>query len=286
MKVLITGADGQVGRALRRTAGNGITLVAHTREDLDISLPDCVPAVTAIAPDVIVNAAAYTAVDQAEVEPERADAVNALGAEHLAHAAYNTGARLVQISTDFVFDGRQGRPYRPDDAPDPINVYGTSKLAGERAVRAVCANALILRTAWVYSWDGSNFLKAMLRLMRERDEVRVVDDQIGTPTSADSLAGAIWKAVEIGLEGTHHWTDAGVASWYDFAVAIRELAMRYNLLHSPVTVTPVGMADFPTRASRPAISVLDKRETYQRLGDAAHWRLALERTLREGSPGD
>lgn len=279
MKVLIVGADGQLGRALQRTAPESAMLVPCARAQLDISQTDSIEKAVAAKSDVIINAAAYTAVDRAESEPDVAHAVNALGAAHMAQAAATSGARLIHISTDFVFDGTQGRPYRPDDAPNPLNVYGASKLAGERAVQRACSAALVLRTAWVYSWEGRNFLRTMLRLMTERDALQVVDDQIGSPTSADSLAAAVWKAVDSDLTGLYHWTDAGVASWFDFAVAIRNGALQRGLLNRSVPVAPIGSADFPTPARRPSMSVLDKRTSYAALGTPLHWTASLGEQL-------
>lgn len=279
MKVLITGANGQLGRALRRSAPESVAALAFDVDKLDITQPQSVKTVQELAPDIIVNAAAYTAVDRAESEPEAAHAVNGTGAGYMAQAAQRIGSRLVHISTDFVFDGRQGRPYRPDDEPNPLNVYGASKLAGERAVLAQCPNALILRTAWVYAEEGRNFLVTMLRLMCERESLRVVDDQIGTPTYATSLARAIWRAVNAGLQGVHHWTDAGVASWYDFAVAIQERSLDAGLLDRPVQISPVGSEAFTAVARRPSMSVLDKRSGYDILGSGVHWRRELDHCL-------
>lgn len=280
MKVLVTGANGQLGRALVRRAPAGVQLLAHGRDALDVTQPQSVPRVLAMEPAVIVNAAAYTAVDQAETERAAAYAVNASGAEHMARAARELGCRLVHISTDFVFDGAQGRPYTPESKPNPLNVYGASKLAGEQAVQAIKPDALILRTAWLYDETGSNFVHSMLRLMRTRAELHVVDDQIGTPTAAAGLAQCIWRAIERRLSGIQHWTDAGVASWYDFAVAIGQTAMSLGLLHRGVAVRPVPSSAYPTPASRPAFSVLDKTATWQALAlTPGHWSTALADTL-------
>lgn len=280
MKVLITGANGQLGRELARQAPAATQVLAHGRGELDITAPGSVQRVLAMEPDVIVNAAAYTAVDKAETERETAYAVNAAGAEHMARAAYALGCRLVHFSTDFVFDGAQGRPYTAESTPNPLNVYGASKLAGERAVQAIKPDALILRTAWLYAAAGSNFVHSMLRLMRTREELRVVDDQIGTPTAVAGLAQCTWRALETGLTGLHHWTDAGVASWYDFAVAIQQAALSRGLLHRPVAVLPIPSSAYPTPARRPAFSVLDKTATWRELAlTAPHWRAALADTL-------
>lgn len=279
MKVMLTGAKGQLGHELTVSAPSGIEVYPYDVATLDITQCDAVQAcVRSLGPDVIVNAAAYTNVDGAEKERNLAFAVNADGPGFLAEAAECIGARFVQVSTDYVFDGRNHRPWRPDDPTSPINVYGESKLEGERRVRAVLGNdALVLRTAWLYSAHGHNFMRTMLRLMRERDSVSVVDDQIGTPTHAAGLAGAIWHFVADDLPGgIHHWTDAGVASWYDFAVAIRDEALAAGLLDRRTEVLPIPSSAFPTPATRPAYSILDKSSVWALLGSPApHWREAL-----------
>lgn len=284
MKVLLTGAAGQLGWELQRTVPQGVALVAVDAAGLDITDSQAVARLVAEErPQAIINAAAYTAVDKAEAEPERARLVNAQGAAHLAQAAKAHDAFLVQLSTDFVFDGASSRPYGPADPPGPLGVYGASKLAGEQAVQQVLGEACaIIRTAWLYSAHGHNFVKTMLRLMAERDEVRVVADQIGTPTWAHGLAAAVWQLTCRSLPGIHHWSDAGVASWYDFAVAIQEEAVALGLLDRTIPVVPITTADYPTPARRPAYSVLDKAATWALLGGAApHWRVQLRRMLHE-----
>lgn len=271
MKALIVGAKGQLGRGLQATAPAGAEIVAHDVDTLDITDAAAVGAlVEAERPDLILNAAAYTAVDKAEAEEDLALAINATAVGHLAAAAKANGARLVHVSTDFVFDGTSGVPYAPDAAPNPVSAYGRTKLAGERLAGA---EALIVRTAWVYAPEGGNFVRTMLRLMGERPEVRVVADQIGTPTYAPGLASALWTLAEQGLSGLHHYTDAGVASWYDFAVAIQEEGLAAGLLESAVPVIPIATTDYPTPARRPHYSVLDKSSTFAALGGPMpHWR--------------
>lgn len=278
MKALVVGADGQLGRALRAAAPVGTTVVAHGSATLDITDERAVHAAVARErPDAILNAAAYTAVDRAEGDEARAQAVNATAVGHLAAAAAESGARLVHVSTDFVFDGAGGAPYAPDAATAPLSAYGRTKLAGERLAGE---GALIVRTAWVHAPGGANFVATMLRLMRERPEVRVVADQIGTPTYAPALAEALWALLARGATGIHHYTDAGVASWYDFATAIQEEAVAAGLLPAAVPVVPIATADFPTPARRPAYSVLDKTATWAALGaPAPHWRANLRRAV-------
>ncbi len=281
MTVLIAGAGGQLGQELLATVPESLTAVGLARADLDITDAAAVrSAVAAHQPTVIVNAAAYTAVDRAESEVELAFGVNRGGAANLAAAAQAIGARFVHVSTDFVFDGRAERPYRPDDPTGPVNVYGASKLAGERAALAAAPDALVVRTAWVYGPGGSNFLATMLRLMRSRADVRVVADQIGTPTSTPTLAAGLWRLIGLKASGVLHLTDSGIASWYDFAVAIAEEAVAAGRLGAAPPVLPIATVDYPTPARRPAFSVLDKSATFAALGaPALHWRVALRAVL-------
>ncbi len=284
MRVLIAGGSGQLGRELGRSAPDGWQVSALGRNELDIRDRESVlQTVAACAPQVIVNAAAYTAVDRAESEPDAAYAVNGHGVAHLAEAAREQGARLIHISTDFVFDGRQSHPYGPRDRTNPVGVYGASKLEGERLAQAFCGPAaLILRTSWLYGAHGHNFVKTMLRLMAERNHVRVVADQVGSPTWTGGLAQAIWRLAATEAGGIFHWSDAGVASWYDFAVAIQEEALVLGLLSRAVPVTPITTEEYPTPARRPSYSVLDKSGTWRLLGEAApHWRVQLRRMLNE-----
>jgi dTDP-4-dehydrorhamnose reductase len=187
------------------------------------------------------------------------------------------------VSTDFVFDGKSSRPYTPSDAPAPLGEYGRSKLGGEEAVLSECPDSLVLRTGWVYSRFGANFVKTMLGLMAERDELRVVCDQVGTPTWARGLAHAIWAIVaRPQLQGVYHWSDAGVCSWYDFAVAIYEEARALGLLQRPIRILPIAARDYPVPAPRPAFSVLDKTDSWRDLElEAVHWRQRLRLMLND-----
>lgn len=285
MKVLITGASGQLGRALIGSAPAGIELLSVTRAQLDIGdLSSVQRCVAQFQPDVIINAAAYTLVDKAESEVAAAERGNIEGPQHLAIAARQVGARLIHVSTDYVFDGSQSTPYGPSAATAPTGVYGQTKLAGEQAVLAALAQrALIVRTAWVYDAAGKNFLRTMLRLMQERGSVRVVADQIGTPTCSHSLAQVLWLfAQRPELSGIYHWTDAGVASWYDFAVAIGEEAHALGILKTLPQVIPIATHEYPTPVRRPAFSVLDKSGTDAALKvEPVHWRVRLREVLRQ-----
>ena len=282
-KYMIAGMGGQLGFELARTAPAGVELLAPTEAELDITDRASVAAyVAGNNPAVIINCAAYTAVDKAESEVARAYAVNEHGPKNLAEVSRDHNALLVHISTDFVFDGSQSRPYRPDDQPNPLSIYGKSKLAGEAAILESGAAACIVRTAWLYSAHGNNFVKTMLRLMNERDNLGVVVDQIGTPTWANSLARVIWQLIDKGARGVFHWSDAGVASWYDFAVAIYERGRALGLLDHAVNIRPITASEYPTPATRPGYSVFDKSATHALTGQPhEHWQANLEKMLRE-----
>ncbi|HCC55605.1 MAG TPA: dTDP-4-dehydrorhamnose reductase [Desulfobulbaceae bacterium] len=284
MRVLIAGANGQLGRELQRCLPDGIKLLGLGSQELDIRNGEAVASkVSAFKPQVIINAAAYTAVDRAESEQEAAFAVNGQGAANLARAACAVGAYCLQVSTDFVFDGAQSSPYLPADRTNPLGVYGASKLAGEQlTLTAYPAGMAVLRTAWLYSSFSNNFVITMLRLMTERESIAVITDQVGTPTWGRGLAEAIWQMCQVQPKGICHWTDAGVASWYDFAVAIQEESLACGLLDREIPILPINTVDYPTPAKRPSYSVLDKTETWAALGvTPPHWRQALRQMLLE-----
>ena len=284
MKVIITGAQGQVGRSLLASVPEGVAAIGLTRAQLDVGDADAVYRTLAQhRPHTIINAAAFTAVDRAETETEAARRVNGQGPRHLAGAAAAHGARLLHISTDFVFDGHASRPYAPDAPTAPLGVYGLTKLEGEQAVREILPQAsVVLRTAWVYAAQGANFLRTMLRIMAETRQVRVVADQVGTPTAADSVAEILWGlARRPQITGVHHFTDAGVASWHDFAMAICEEATLLGLLPPGVRVAAITTAEYPTPARRPAYSVLDCSTLLAALPvPQRHWRVTLRQVLR------
>lgn len=284
MRVLLVGGSGQLGRELQRCKPAGTELQVLSSQELDLRDAELVLArASAFLPQVVINAAAYTAVDRAESEREAAFAVNGQGAANLALAARTVGAYCIQVSTDFVFDGAQSRPYLPTDRTNPLGVYGASKLAGEQlALAAYPEGVAVVRTAWLYSAFGNNFVTTMLRLMAEREKLGVVADQVGTPTWARGLAEALWQMCQVQPKGIWHWTDAGVASWYDFAVAIQEEGLFCGLLKREIPLLPINTVDYPTPAKRPSYSVLDKTETWAALGmTPSHWRVALRRMLNE-----
>ena len=284
MKVLVTGGSGQVGRAVAHYVPAAHSAIVIPHAELDIRNAAAVTeAVQASGAEWIVNAAAYTAVDRAESEPDMARAINDTAVGVLAGAARECGCRLLHLSTDFVFDGQSSRAYLPTDPTGPLSVYGATKLAGERQALDARCEAIVLRTAWVYASAGRNFALTMLKLMRERAEVRVVADQIGTPTWAGGIAQAIWGLIsQEAPAGIHHWTDLGVASWYDFAVAIQDEALARGILDRAVAIVPITTPDYPTPARRPSFSVLDTAATRALTpAPARHWRHQLRRMFDE-----
>jgi dTDP-4-dehydrorhamnose reductase len=280
MKVLITGATGQLGGALQRLAPSDAEITSIDVEDCDLTdLPTLRARLSVEAPDVILNAAAYTAVDKAESDEATAQAINADAVQVMAEAMAETGGKLVHISTDYVFDGTASSPYPPEAPRKPQSAYGRTKAAGEDHLRP---SDLLIRTAWVYESGGANFVRTMIRLMTEREELGVVADQIGAPTWASGLARTIWGLVARGASGTFHHSDAGACSWYDFAVAIAEEAHALGMIPRVPVIRPIATEDYPTPATRPAFSLLDCRATRAALGDApVHWRENLRLMLKE-----
>ena len=281
MNILITGANGQLGNEMRvLSAGHP----AHTYfftdvEELDICNAEGVKTfVKDNHIDIIVNCAAYTAVDKAEDDAELCDKLNHMAPGYLAEAAEAYGAGLIQISTDYVFDGTAHIPYTEDAPTCPNSIYGRTKLAGEQEVMSRCTRAMIIRTAWLYSTFGNNFVKAMLRLGRERESLGVVFDQIGTPTYAADLAQAIFAAIEQGIKpGVYHFSNEGVCSWYDFTLAIHRLAGI-----TTCKVSPLHTDEYPAKAPRPHYSVLDKTKIKQTYNiEIPHWEKSLETCVKQ-----
>ena len=297
MIVLLTGGAGQLGHELRRQLPSGVELIATSRAGgdgllpLDLADPQaCRQAVLDLRPDWVLNSGAYTTVDRAESEPELAHAVNGGAPRALAEALLQTGGRLLQLSTDFVFNGNQGTPYRPEQARDPLGVYGASKAAGELAVEQVLGGSgrgVIVRTSWVMGPVGRNFALTMLGLHRERgaagQALAVVADQVGGPTCTHTLAAACWRVLQTGLEApVLHWSDAGAASWYDVAVAVGELGQQLGLVEQPAAVRPITTAEYPTPAQRPGYSLLACNGSRALLGlEPTHWRTALRQLLAQ-----
>ena len=283
-RILLTGADGQLGHELQQTLAPLGEVIALTRQEVDLSQGEQIrQLVQQIRPSMIVNSAAYTAVDKAESEVELAQAVNGTAPTIWAEEAKKIGALLLQVSTDYVFDGQKNTPYLETDPTHPLSSYGKSKLAGEIGIQQVTNNYLILRTAWVYGVYGKgNFVKTMLRLGQDREELRVVADQVGSPSWAKDIADAIAQLLQRETTGIYHFTNSGVVSWYDFAIAIFEEARALGFPLKVQRVIPITTADYPTPATRPAYSVLSGKKITETLGDyPPYWRDSLRKMLKQ-----
>lgn len=290
IRIVLLGRGGQLGDAVLTRLTNLPDMgevIALGRTELDLSDVDQIAAkIAPYQPDWIINTAAYTAVDRAETEGDVAHRVNGEAPGQLAAVAQVVGARLIHISTDYVFDGKQGQPWQETDVPHPVNVYGQTKLAGERAVQAALPDRhVIVRTAWVYGGQGKgNFVKTMLRLGQQQSTLRVVQDQVGSPTWTEDLAQVLVTLVRLGESvpaGIYHYTNSGVASWYDFAIAIFAEAHALGYPLKVNHVEPIPSTDYPTPAQRPAYSVLNCHKLTTLLGQAApHWRASLQTMLR------
>ncbi|WP_338401485.1 dTDP-4-dehydrorhamnose reductase [Neptunicella marina] len=279
--IVVIGKSGQLAQAIRVNA-DPQSMVFMGRDDIDIvdfdkmSLSLDTHKITAV-----INASAYTAVDNAESDETSAFLLNEKAVKNLAVYCKNKSLRFIHVSTDYVFGGSKGSPYLPTDDYAPQSIYGASKMAGEVAVKDILGElGCIIRTSWVYSEFGNNFVKTMLRLMKEKPQLGVIDDQIGSPTSAIALAQACLTAVEKNISGVHHFTDAGVASWYDFAVSIQRCALDNGLLEHPIPIKAIPTSAYPTPAKRPSYSVLDKHSMIDAFGiEPRHWQAELESVL-------
>lgn len=306
-KILLIGRNGQVGQELvqlffNQTIASKIKLVSLGRQELDLLDAEKIKnAIAEIEPDLVINAAAYTAVDKAETEPEMAMAINGIAPGVMAKAVQELGSTLIHISSDYVFDGDRSTPYLESDPTNPLGIYGQSKLLGEQRVQNNCDRHIILRTAWVYGNRGhGNFVKTMLKLGQERDEIRVVSDQIGSPTWSKDIAATIIQlltaitlsvdckddrdntALNLLTRGIYHYTNSGIASWYDFAVAIFEEARSLNLPLTIKQIVPIATSAYPTLAKRPAYSVLAGGKLADAIGySSSHWRHSLKQMLLE-----
>ncbi len=292
MKVLITGSQGQLGKELLKNIPHDIEVIAADRRTFNLlDLKDCREFIFDNKPDWIINAAAYTAVDLAEDEEEKAILINGEAPTAIANALKKTGGKLLQISTDFVFDGKSSSPYKVDDEPNPINIYGKSKLLGENGIKNIMQENnqyIILRTSWVMGSEGNNFAKTMLRLLKIKEKISVVYDQIGCMTSSKNLSNICWLIIKkditknINNQKILHWTDAGVSSWFDIATEIGDLSFKLNLLKNPAKVIPISSDNFPTRAKRPNFSLLDCSITKEILNiENNYWRYSLLEILQE-----
>ncbi len=286
MNIVIIGKSGQLAFELSRTLKNSEHHVTFLgRDDIDITSSESIDAtLSSLSVDVLINASAYTAVDKAEDDTEACNAINTLAVKNLASFCKAKGAFMVHVSTDYVFNGHKGSPYLTNDPIEPQGAYGKSKAEGEKALLEILPEAsCLIRTAWVYSSHGNNFVKTMLRLMGDKPQLAVIDDQIGTPTWAKGLGEACVSAAENKTAGVYHWTDEGVASWYDFALAIQELGVEKGLLDKSIPVLPIPSSQYPTPAKRPHYSVLDKQTAREAFASCkpTHWRKQLASMLDE-----
>ncbi len=289
MKILLTGANGQLGRTIALLKPNNVKLISLTRDELDLSdSKKCKDIIKDIKPDWLINCGAYTQVDNAEKEAEKAMKINAYAPRAFAEALKDNGGNILHISTDFVFDGRSNNPYKVSDKKNPINNYGFSKSIGEDFIEKILepiGKSIILRTSWVISPFGKNFLLTMLNLHKTKEYINVVSDQIGCPTSTFTLGKVCWDLIfkkmdNIDLAGKFHYSDAGIASWYDLAFAIGEIAESISLVNKKAIVRPITTLDYPTPAKRPKFSLLDSKETQKTLGyNHTHWRESLKDLL-------
>ncbi|MBE5202633.1 MULTISPECIES: dTDP-4-dehydrorhamnose reductase [Pectobacterium] len=281
MKILLTGANGQLGRCFQDRLPTEWEILATDTAELDITdLARVEEIVKDFQPDAIVNTAAYTAVDKAESEPELAEKINVTGPENLAIAASKQGIRLVHVSTDYVFDGNATEPYHEDSATNPLSVYGKTKLAGEQAVTQAAPETIIVRTAWVFSEYGNNFVKTMLRLAKERDTLSIVNDQRGCPTYAGDLAQAIISLLEKNAAGgIYHYAGDKEVNWFEFAHAIFFVAVQKAVLSKAPTLTPITTAQYPTPAHRPAYSTLACKKIEKEGITLSNWQDALQKVI-------
>lgn len=282
--IVLLGCNGQLGKELQATAPADCLLHSYQRSSLDISDTQQLATIARHQPTVVINAAAYTAVDKAETDQDQAYKVNAEAVRLMGELCAQLQARLIHVSTDFVFDGEQTSPYLPDHATNPQSVYGDSKLKGEQALAAIAElDYVIIRTSWVHSAKGNNFVKTMLNLFQQRDSLSVVSNQLGSPTWAKNLARVIWAFIQQPeARGLYHYCDAGIISWYDFALAIQQEAIALGWADTGTAISPIPASDYPTPASRPAYSALDCQSTEQILTLTRQpWREALRDMLQE-----
>ena len=284
MKVLLSGGCGQLGKALLKSKPKETNLKACSKSELDIcNLEQSRKLIRRYAPDIIINAAAYTAVEKAEEEKEKAYSINADGVRNLSNISLEENIKLIHISTDYVFDGFSNSPYKESDETNPLNIYGKSKLQGEQIASQILGDQLlILRTAWLYSIDSASFLKTMINLLMKKESFNVVDDQYGTPTRTASLARAIYQSIENNISGIFHFTDLGDTTWFGFASAIRELMLEKDPSLNLGVIKPISHKDYPSKMKRPSYSILDKDKILSQIKDGhLHWKDSLELEIKK-----
>ncbi len=295
MKVLITGTKGQLGKELILNAPKGLDIVSTSRAELNLYKPsECIKAIKKYQPDWLINCAAYTDVDKAEIEYENALAINSVAPKEFALELKKSGGKLLQISTDFVFNGNQNQPYKTFQDCKPLNKYGISKLKGEEHIKNILFSSnqgIILRTSWLMGAKGKNFISTILKLIEKKESLRIISDQYSSPTSTFTLSNACWRIInefdrrikeKLKIQNIFHWSDAGVASWYDVAIAIQDIGLKNNLIKNEVVIDPIHTSEYKSLAERPKFSVLDCDSTSEFIKcKQIHWRKALEETLKK-----
>jgi len=285
MKIAVIGRSGQLAWEIKQLQSSDLEVLCLGRDDVDLSSPvKLANQIELLTPDAVINASAYTAVDAAESDQENAFKLNGEYVGNLAQVCKSLAIPFIHVSTDFVFHGDKGAPYLPSDAINPLGIYGASKANGEKRIFDIYPEkSCVLRTSWVYSTHGNNFVKTMLKLMATKPVLGVISDQIGSPTYAKGLAIACVEVAKQKVTGIHHYTDNGVASWYDFSVAIQEIALSLGLLEKEIPINAITTADYPTPARRPHYSVLDKSSFINTLPscELVHWRKQLEIMMRQ-----
>ncbi len=290
MKILLTGVTGQLGKEIIKNKPEGVKIISKDRLELDLlSKKSCIDAINNIKPDWIINCAAYTNVDKAEDEKDLAYRINSLAPNFFSEGIMKYGGDLLHVSTDYVFNGRKGSPYYPTDKKSPINNYGYTKSKGEDFILDKLSNlnkGHIIRTSWLMSPYGNNFALKILNLLRSKNELKVISDQIGSPTTANSLAKVCWKSIKLkskGIKIPHimHYSDSGVASWYDIAISLEEISREINLLNNETRILPIPSTSYPSKVKRPAYSVLDSFETLDKLSlEPIYWRKSIFNLLK------
>tara|TARA_B100000212_G_C27322271_1_gene510695 strand:+ start:270 stop:1166 length:897 start_codon:yes stop_codon:yes gene_type:complete len=291
MKVLITGANGQLGKELIESKPQGIKLIALSKSELNLrDKKSCYEIIDNLKPDWIINCGAYTNVEKAESNYELAYEVNALGPKYLSESLLKNGGKLLHLSTDYVFNGKNNLPYAPNSEKSPLNIYGVTKSKGEDFIKDILFSSksgIILRTSWLIGKEGQNFALKIMKLLKEKSELNVINDQIGSPTSTKTLSNVCWKTIQLKKQGLDlpsilHYTDSGIASWYDLAVEISKIVKRLNLLSSEAIIKPISSSKYKTIARRPNYSVLDCFSSKLALSlKDIHWRDSIEELIKE-----
>ena len=286
MKVLLTGSSGQLGKEIIRLKPSGINLIKANRFSLNLGDPkSCQNYIVRIKPDWIINCAAYTNVEKAESEKELAYLINSLSVKNLAESIQKINGNFIQISTDYVFDGNQNSPYLPENLKSPINVYGKTKSIGEDFIKKIFKNnnkGIIIRTSWLMGPTGQNFALKMLDLLSSKEKVNVINDQIGSPTTTNTLAKACWESINLSTKGKSlspilHFANDGEASWFDIAIEIEKIARDLGLIQKPVSINPISSSNYPTKAKRPKYSVLDCKRSFESISfKNSHWKSAIK----------